>query len=188
LRSIGRAAAKATAYRIDSASGRLSVINSQPTRGRNGVHLAIDPTNRFLALANYATGTLAVLPVNADGSLGPVSDLETLVGAPGPHRTQQESSHPHQCPFDPLRVRIEPRSIVICATDKGTGMLTVVGWEPTRGRTPRYFGLDPSGTTLYAANQNSDTVVIFAINQATGRLMPTGETIQVGSPSTIVFR
>ena len=74
------------------------------------------------------------------------------------------------------------------AVDERTGMLTAAGWEPTQGRTPRYFGLDPSGTHLYAANQSSDTVVIFRVNQTTGKLSATGEVIKVGSPSTIVFR
>ena len=287
---------QATAYRIEAATGRLSVINRQPTGGVNGVHLAIDGTNRFLALANYASGTLVVMPIDADGSLGPVADRATMTGTPGPHKTQQESSHPHHCPFDrtgrfivvpdkgldrvfvyrfdastgklapanppsvdaragaaPRHVDFHPTrpfayvtneidstittygfepekgvlkalqimptppptytgnnttaeiwvapsgrfvygsnrghdSIAIFAVDERTGMLTVVGWEPTRGRTPRYFGLDSSGTHLYAANQASDTVVVFRVNQTTGKLTATGEVINVGSPSTIVFR
>jgi 6-phosphogluconolactonase len=39
--------------------------------------------------------------------------------------------------------------------DQSSGLLTSIGWEPTQGKTPRYFSLDPSGTHLYAANQNS---------------------------------
>jgi 6-phosphogluconolactonase (cycloisomerase 2 family) len=287
---------QATAYRIDPTSGRLSVINQQPTGGRNGVHLAVDATSRFLVLANYASGTVVVFPINPDGSLGPVSHVEIMTGTPGPHRTQQESSHPHHCPFDPTgrfivvpdkgldavfvyrldtsngklvsavpravssRAGAAPRhvdfhptrpfayvineidstittcefdpargvlrplqivttlpdsytgnnsgaeiavapsgrfvygsnrghdSIVIFSIDNQTGRLGVVGWEPTEGRTPRYFGLDPPGTHLYAANQNSDTIFVFSVNQLTGKLMTTGEVVKVGSPSTIVFR
>jgi len=74
------------------------MINQQPTRGTNGVHVAVDPTNRVLALANYATGTLAVLPINRDGSLAPVSDLATMTGRPAAS-DEQDRSHPHQCPF-----------------------------------------------------------------------------------------
>jgi len=287
---------QATAYRIDQASGRLTVVNQQPTGGRNGVHLSIDATGRLLVAANYASGTVALLPIADDGSLGPRADLATLTGTPGPHRTQQESSHPHHCPFDrsgrivvvpdkgldkifvfrvdaarralvpaarpdvssragaaprhaefhptlpyvyvineldstiavyrfdvetgalePLQVHttvpsrytgnnsgaeiaVAPSgrflygsnrghdSIAIFAIDQATGLLTSVGWEPTQGKTPRFFGLDPTGTHLYAANQNSDTVVIFAIDQASGKLKPTGETIDVKSPTTIAFK
>jgi 6-phosphogluconolactonase len=74
------------------------------------------------------------------------------------------------------------------AIDRTSGLLTATGWEPTQGKTPRFFGLDPTGTHLYAANQSSDSVVIFRINQATGKLTPTGETVKVASPTTIVFR
>ena len=74
------------------------------------------------------------------------------------------------------------------AIDPSTGALTSVGWEPTQGKTPRFFGLDPSGTHLYAANQISDTVVIFRVNQVTGKLTPTSEVIKVASPCTMAFR
>ena len=79
-------------------------------------------------------------------------------------------------------------SIAIFAIDAAAGTLTPVGWEPTQGRTPRFFGIDPSGSELYAANQNTDTVVIFRVNQNTGKLTPAGQTIKVGTPSTIAFR
>jgi 6-phosphogluconolactonase (cycloisomerase 2 family) len=286
---------QATAYQIDQATGRLRVLNQQSTGGRNSVHLAIDATNRFLAVANYATGGLAVLPINPDGSLGPLSDQAMLTGPPGPHRPQQESSHPHHCPFDrtgrfivvpdkgldkifvyrldttrgtlvaepavvtaragaaPRHVDFHPNqpwayvineldstittyqfdpdkgalnplqivttlpssytgnntcaeiavapsgrflygsnrghdSIAIFAIDAGTGRLTPVGWEPTQGRTPRFFALDPPGAHLFAANQESDTVVIFRVNQTTGTLTSTGQVVKVATPSTIVFR
>ena len=287
---------QATAYRIDQATGQLSVANQQPTGGTNGVHLAIDATDRFMAVANYATGSLAVLPINQDGSLAPLSDLATMTGTLGPHRTQQETSHPHHCPFDrtgrfivvpdkgldkvfvyrldtargkllpsnpadvvarsgaaPRHVGFHPTqpyayvineldstitayhfdadkgalkpfqivttlpssytanntgaeiavapsgrflygsnrghdSIAIFAIEPSTGALTSAGWEPTQGKTPRFFGLDPAGTHLYAANQISDTVVIFRVDQMTGKLTPTSEVIKVASPCTIAFR
>jgi len=286
----------ATSYRIDPATGRLTMMNRQPTGGVNGVHLSIDGTGRYLAVANYATGGLALLPINPDGSLAPVCDAAATTGTPGPHKTQQESSHPHHCPFDatgrfivvpdkgldrvflfrldaargkliagdppsvssragaaPRHVDFHPTlpfayvineidstitvyrfeavkgvlqplqivptlpttytgnnsgaeivvapsgrfvygsnrghdSIAIFAVDGTTGELTPVGWESTRGRTPRFFTLDPSGTHLYAANQASDTVVIFRVDQATGKLAATGETIDVRTPTTIAFR
>jgi len=58
---------------------------------------------------------------------------------------------------------------------------------PTQGKTPRGFGIDPAGGFLVAGNQNSGTVVIFRIDQQTGGLTPTGTTLQVGSPVSVVF-
>jgi len=78
-------------------------------------------------------------------------------------------------------------SIAIFAVDAGTGELTPVDWEPTQGKTPRFFALDPSGSYLYAANQDSDTIVCFRVDQGSGKLRSTGNVVKTGSPSTIVF-
>jgi 6-phosphogluconolactonase len=49
------------------------------------------------------------------------------------------------------------------------------------------FALDPSGTPLYAANQDSDTIVCLGVDQASGQLTPTGQTVKTPSLSSIVF-
>jgi 6-phosphogluconolactonase len=56
----------------------------------------------------------------------------------------------------------------------------------TRGKTPRGFGIDPTGAYLLAANQDSDSVVVFRVDP-TGRLTPTGQTVEVGSPVAVAF-
>jgi len=90
-----------TAMAIDPADGSLRVINRQSTEGKNPVHLAIDPSNRFMVVANHITSTLALLPRHEDGSLGPVIDLVKLEGKIGPHRVEQPFAKPHQVEFDP---------------------------------------------------------------------------------------
>src|SRR5437763_4122341 len=155
-----------TAYRIDQANGRLSVLNQQPTGGRNGVHLAIDATGRFLVVANYATGTVALLPINQDGSLGPRSDLATLTGTPGPHRTQQETSHPHHCPFDRTG-----RLVVV--PDKGLDKVFVFRVDTARGKlepadppdvasragaAPRHADFHPTLPYVYVINELDSTM------------------------------
>jgi 6-phosphogluconolactonase len=77
---------------------------------------------------------------------------------------------------------------VIFRVDAATGVLEPVGWEPTRGKTPRFFALDPAGSFLYAANQDSDTIVAFRVDPHAGTLTATGHVVAVGSPSSIVFR
>jgi len=78
-------------------------------------------------------------------------------------------------------------SIAVFAVDAGTGVLTPVDWEPTQGKTPRFFTLDPSGRYLYAANQDSDTIVCFRVDPGSGKLSSTGNVVKTGSPSSIVF-
>jgi 6-phosphogluconolactonase (cycloisomerase 2 family) len=169
-----------TSYRIDPATGRLAVLNRQPTGGRNGVHLAIDATNRFLALANYATGHLIVLPINADGSLAPVSDRAAMAGDPGPHRIQQESSHPHHCPFDPTgRFIVVPDKgldrLFLYRLDASSGRL-VPGDPPSvttrAGAGPRHADFHPTRPFAYVINELDSTVATYRFDPAEGVLKP----------------
>jgi 6-phosphogluconolactonase len=61
-------------------------------------------------------------------------------------------------------------SLVIYAVDTDSGRLRYVGHQPTLGRTPRNFAIDPAGTFLLVGNQDSDTIVTFRVDQATGTL------------------
>jgi 6-phosphogluconolactonase len=76
---------------------------------------------------------------------------------------------------------------VVFAIDEATGRLTLVQHEPTQGKTPRGFGIDPTGRFLLAGNQRSDTLVVFRIDEKTGRLTPTGQSIALGAPVSVVF-
>jgi 6-phosphogluconolactonase len=62
-----------------------------------------------------------------------------------------------------------------------------VGHEPTRGRTPRSFSIDPTGNFLLAANQDSDTVTIFRIDPGSGALRYTNHAAQVPTPVCVKF-
>jgi 6-phosphogluconolactonase len=66
-------------------------------------------------------------------------------------------------------------------------LLTPAGWHATLGADPRFVALDPTGRFLYAANENGDMIVTFALDTASGGHKPTGQLINVGSPVTIVF-
>ncbi|WP_407158535.1 lactonase family protein [Bradyrhizobium sp. STM 3557] len=68
-------------------------------------------------------------------------------------------------------------------SDEQTGLLSSIGWQSTQGGGPRFFTLDPSGKALYAANELTDAVVAFGVDEATGTLTPTGQLVQTGSPT-----
>ena len=93
---------EATAYAIDRKTGHVAVLNRQSTGGYNPVHLALDPTGSFLAVVNYGSDSLAVLPVGKDGRLGPYATLTPVTGTLGPHRFQQRNMAPHHIPLDRL--------------------------------------------------------------------------------------
>jgi 6-phosphogluconolactonase len=77
--------------------------------------------------------------------------------------------------------------ISIFKVDKASGRLTAAGHVSSGGKTPRAFGIDPSGTFLLAANQDSGNVVVMKIDEKTGALTPTGSVIEVGSACSVEF-
>jgi 6-phosphogluconolactonase len=171
---------QATAYRIDPATGALTVLNQQPTGGTNGVHLAIDATGTFLVLANYGSGSVAVLPISSDGSLGPRSDLATLTGTLGPHRTQQETSHPHDCPFDRTgRVVVVPDKgldkVFGFRLDTSRGTL-VPGTPPAvasrAGAAPRHADFHPTKPYVYVINELDSTIATYQLDSEAAALKP----------------
>lgn len=78
-------------------------------------------------------------------------------------------------------------SIAIFRLDGTTGLPAFVEAVPTGGRTPRFFTLSPDGRLLWALNEDSDTLMAFAIDEANGSLEPTGAVTPCGSPVCMVF-
>src|SRR4051794_38680158 len=118
-----------SAFRIDPRSGELAFLNRQSTRGKNPVHLTVDPTNRFVVVANHVTAgeyvsSLAVLALNEDGSLGVLTDHVPLKGKLGPHRLEQPFAKPHQ-------VRYDPSDRFIAVPDKGLDLVVTYTLDAT---------------------------------------------------------
>src|SRR6185436_6851204 len=59
-----------SAFAIDRKSGKLTHLNKVESRGEGPAHIALDATSKWLAVANYGTGSVAILPVRPDGTLG----------------------------------------------------------------------------------------------------------------------
>lgn len=78
-------------------------------------------------------------------------------------------------------------TITVFSIDPRTGKLSYVANRSTLGKTPRHFGIDPTGRVLLAANQGSSTVVAFRIDQKSGRLEPTGQVLEVPTPVCVKF-
>lgn len=83
--------------------------------------------------------------------------------------------------------RLGLNEIVIFRIDPATGELNFVGREPSRGKTPRNFVIDPSGKFLLVANQDTNDIFVFERNAETGLLTPTSEKITVGNPVCLKF-
>jgi 6-phosphogluconolactonase len=168
-----------TAMAIDPASGLLRVINRQSTEGKNPVHLAVDPGNRFVVVANHITSTLALLPRHEDASLGAVIDLVKLEGKIGPHRVEQPFAKPHQVEFD-------PSGTFIVVPDKGLDLVFTYRIDPEKGKLvlatrpvqsregagPRHVAFHPLGRLAYVVNELDSTVTAYHFDPRTGALAP----------------
>lgn len=167
-----------SAFRVDSATGQLAFLNRQCCEGKNPVHLALDPAERHLLVSNHVTGTLVVLPVAANGALGPVVQRFALEGQPGPHRWEQPFAKPHCNSFDPTG-----RWVLV--PDKGldkiftfrfqSGQLTPgpVPFVDTReGAGPRHLAFHPQYPWVYVVNELDSTVTAYHFDDVVGRLTP----------------
>src|SRR6185503_4582879 len=170
---------EATAYSIDPGSGRLAVLNRQPTQGKNGVRLGIEASDRYLVCANYSSGTVAVLPIEPDGSLGALRDLVPLTGKTGPHPNEQTSAHPHAVAFDPRgRFCLIPDkgldAIFVFRVDEGgklvPGAPASVAARPGAG--PRHAGFHPTAPFAFVLNELDSTLTAYRFDAETGALEP----------------
>jgi 6-phosphogluconolactonase (cycloisomerase 2 family) len=163
---------RVSAFAIDPREGRIELLNQVESGGGNPVDSALDPTERFLIVANYGSGSVAVLPIGADGQLQPVSQLVALHGTPGPDLQEQASSHPHAVVFDPTG-----RFVVV--PDKGFDRTFFFGFESGRlapqgfvesaaGAAPRHAAFHPSLPVLYVNNELDSTVTVFDWAAPTG--------------------
>jgi 6-phosphogluconolactonase (cycloisomerase 2 family) len=170
----------ATSFAVDPATGMLKRLNQAATGGTNGAHLALSRSGKFLVVANYATGTVAVLPVHPDGTLADQIQLAKLPGEPGPHRTEQTGSHPHEVVFDPSgRFLMVPDKgldrVFVFHFDESSGKLTPTAQGSVRTRAgagPRHGAFHPSLPVAWVANEMNSTVTTFTWNAGDGSLKP----------------
>jgi 6-phosphogluconolactonase (cycloisomerase 2 family) len=169
LYAVHSEANQVSALSINEMTGELTLLNRQSCGGDNPVHLELDATGKHLVVANYGSGTVVVLPVNADGSLRGKTDLVALKGELGPHRTEQSVPHPHHCPFDPT-------GRIVVVPDKGLDRLFVFKLDPVRGvlvpadppsvktrsgAGPRHIGFNPRLPFAYVINELDSTIVTY---------------------------
>lgn len=167
-----------SAFKIDAATGKLEFLNRQSTEGKNPVHLALDPTEKFIVVSNHIAGTLVVVPIADDGSLMPLTQKVQLTGEPGPHRKEQPFTKPHFNPFD-------PSGQYVLVPDKGLDKVFVFKFhngkltpaqvpEVTARETsgPRHLAFHPTQPWVYVINELDSTVTSYHFDVVTGELKP----------------
>lgn len=124
-----------------------------------------------------------------DAEIGKLTQIQTISTLPDNFRGSNTAAEV-QISSNGLYVYGSNRgddSIVAYSADPVNGKLTVIQHQPTLGKTPRHFTLDPSGSFLLAANKDSNNIVVFSVNRGTGKITPTGQTFDIPSPVCLKF-
>ena len=178
-----------SAFAVDPNTGGLTLLNSARSGGKGPAHLSVHPGGRFVFVANYFGGSVAVLPIKADGSLGEATDVKKDAGKVGPAKATNappgsfafsghDQMHAHMIEADHagrfvLHVDLGLDQILVWKFDAEKGTLTpaetpFVSLPPGDG--PRHFAFHPNGHWFYSIQEEGSTVVLFDYDAEKGRL------------------
>jgi 6-phosphogluconolactonase len=161
----GARSGSVTSFAIDGQTGKLKELSVQASRGADPCHLALDRTGKFLAVANYTGGSVAVLPVGGDGVLAPAVSLIQHEGR-GPNPERQEGPHAHQVLFSAdnrflIVADLGLDRLVVYRFDAASGALArhePAGTSLPPGVGPRHVAFHPDGSRAYVINELSSTI------------------------------
>jgi 6-phosphogluconolactonase len=166
-----------SAFRIEASTGKLTLINHQPSYGSGPCHISTDHTGKLAFVSNYTEGNVIVFPIAADGALKACSDSVRFSGK-SINPTRQEKPHAHSS-------LPSPDNRFLLATDLGTDRIysytlniangkivpaqkPFISVEPGSG--PRHFTFHPNGRFVYLVEELTSTVAVFSYNKKTGDL------------------
>ncbi len=178
-----------TAFAINRADGKLELLNTAASGGAGPTYVSVVPSGRFVLVANYFGGSVAVLPILDDGRLGTATDIKNDAGKIGPTRATNappggfaksghDRTHAHMIQADPsgrfvLHADLGLDQIFIWKLDEQRGVLTpgeppAVSLPPGDG--PRHFCFHPNGRWFYSIQEEASSIVLFDFDVAKGRL------------------
>lgn len=173
----GKATGAVSAFAVDPATGLLTFLNRRPSEGTDPCHLVVDASGRNVLVANYSSGTVAVLPLSADGRLEAASSVRRGSGS-GPVKARQEGSHAHQILLDPsgrfaLWADLGADRVRVDRFDAAAGTLEPNdpdGLAVAPGSGPRHLAWHPCGRVVYLFNELSATVSVLGFDAGRGSL------------------
>jgi len=191
----GKPTGAVSAFEIDPATGRLTLLNQQSSMGAGPCHLVVDKAGRNTLVANYGGGSIASLPIGTDGRLGAATSSIQHTGS-GVNPQRQKEPHAHS-------INLSPDNRFAAAADLGLDKVLVYRFDPERGELipsnppfvsvapgagPRHFAFYPSGEFAYVINEMTCTVTAFKYDAKRGSLeelqtfttLPAGESVKPG--------
>ncbi len=165
------------AYQIVGKTGELKLLNRQSSEGKASCYLDVDRTGKAVLVANYTSGSVAALPIKADGSLAaPASFFAHKGSSVNPQRQKEPHAH---C------IVVSPDNKYAFAADLGTDQILCYQIDPTTGKLtpnkvpfaktpagagPRHLTFHPGGKRLYVINELLNSVTQFDYDAKTGTL------------------
>jgi 6-phosphogluconolactonase (cycloisomerase 2 family) len=178
-----------SAFAIHRDDGKLELLNTVRSGGAGPTYVSIHPSERFLLVANYFGGSVAVLPIRDDGRLGDAADIKNDAGKVGPTKAAHappgsfaqsghDRTHAHMIAADAagrfvLHADLGLDKIFVWKFNDRKGTLTpndppAVALPPGDG--PRHFHFHPNGRWFYSIQEEGSTLVLFDYDAESGRL------------------
>lgn len=176
-------------YRFDAATAKLTP--SEPAffatkPGSGPRHFAFAPSGKYAFSIAELEGSVTSYHFHPDnGSLTPIQTISTL---PADFKGKNTCA----------AIRVHPNGRFVYGSNRGAdsiavfacdaaGQLTLVEIVPTGGKNPRDFALSPDGQWLVAAHQDSESLTVFRVDAATGKLTRTPSTAKISMPVCVLF-
>jgi len=173
----GRKSGGVTAFAINLPAGQLELLNQQPSEGAGPCHLVVDASGKNVLVANYGSGSVACLPIAADGKLKEATSVVQHQGSSvNPRR--QKGPHAHS-------INVDPENRFAVAADLGLDKVLVYRFDASGGKLvandppsvsvkpgggPRHFAFHPNGKFAYTNNEMTSTVTALEYDAEQGAL------------------
>lgn len=178
-----------SAYALDPGNGDLNPLNVVSSEGKGPAHMSLDASGRYAFVANYAGGTIAVLPIEQDGKLRSAVDVHRDTGSLGAiHATNAPPGSfaisGHDAPHAHM-IAPDPGNRFVLAVDLGQDRVYVYRFDPNSGKLtpsdqpfvsfpsgdgPRHFAFHPNGRWVYVLCEESSTIVFLHFDATRGTL------------------
>jgi 6-phosphogluconolactonase len=175
----GEKSGAVSAFAIDRATGKLTLLNQLASRGADPAYITVDKSGKYVLVANYTGGSVAVFPVLGDGRLGEASAFIQHTGH-GTDPERQEAPHAHSIDLSPdnrfaIVDDLGLDETLVYKFDSSKGSLTPNDppfAKANPGAGPRHFVLRPDGKFAYVVNEMESTVSVFSYDGGAGVLRP----------------
>ncbi len=177
----GEKSGAVSAFAIDRTTGKLTLLNQVASKGADPCYIIVDKTGKYVLVANYTGGSVAVFPVLEDGRLGEASSFIQHTGH-GSDPERQEGPHAHSIDLSPdnrfaIVDDLGLDETLVYRFDSAKGSLTLndpqlyttlAKADPGAG--PRHFAFHPNGKFAYVLNEMGSTVSVFSYDSSGGVL------------------